>query len=170
MHARNQKHGNSRPRRAAASVLVATALMLAACGDVNITGPDIAPGGWAATSRAADVSGTWDVTITVIEGTMLPPGSRITGVLTLTQTAPGAGQLFPEVKGSLTMDPGLGGKVSGRLMSSGLFLSLQHESPCEGEFRTAAGVSEDGQRLSGEVSGSDCNGSIDEADFVARRR
>jgi hypothetical protein len=78
-------------------------------------------------------------------------------------TLVGAGK---EVKGAWTSERGKSGKVMGTLAGSNVAsLRLEQLEPCAGTYAGSAVIVEDGQRLHGSYTGTDCKGQVD-ASFI----
>src|SRR5258708_38811982 len=79
----------------------------------------------------------------------------------LIMTLVGAGK---EVKGAWTSEQGKSSKVTGTLAGSGSSISslrLEQLAPCAGTYAGSAVIIEDGQRLHGSYTGTDCKGQVD---------
>jgi hypothetical protein len=81
-------------------------------------------------------------------------------------TLVGAGK---EVTGAWTSVQGKSGKVTGTLAGSNIArLRLEQLEPCAGTYAGSAVIVEDGQRLHGSYTGTDCNGQVDASFIVVR--
>ena len=83
-------------------------------------------------------------------------------------TLVGAGK---EVKGAWTSEQGKSGKVTGTLAGSGSSISslrLVQLAPCAGIYAGSAVIIEDGQRLHGSYTGTDCKGQVDVSFIVVK--
>ncbi len=81
-------------------------------------------------------------------------------------TLVGAGK---EVKGAWTSEQGKSGKVTGTLAGSNIAsLRLEQLEPCAGTYAGSAVIVEDGQRLHGSYTGTDCKGQVDVSFIVVR--
>ena len=86
----------------------------------------------------------------------------------LIMTLVGAGK---EVKGAWTSEQGKSGKVTGTLAGSGSSISslrLEQLAPCAGTYAGSAVIIEDGQRLHGSYTGTDCKGQVDVSFIVVK--
>jgi hypothetical protein len=84
----------------------------------------------------------------------------------LTLTLVGAGK---EVTGAWTSVQGKSGNVTGTLAGSNIArLRLEQLEPCVGTYAGSAVIVEDGQRLHGSYTGTDCKGQVDAAFIVVR--
>ncbi len=81
-------------------------------------------------------------------------------------TLVGAGK---EVKGAWTSEQGKSGKVRGRLAGSNIAsLRLEQLEPCAGTYAGSAVIVEDGLRLHGSYTGTDCRGQVDVSFIVVK--
>jgi hypothetical protein len=81
-------------------------------------------------------------------------------------TLVGAGK---EVKGAWTSQQGKSGWVSGTLAGSNIAsLRLEQLEPCAGTYAGSAVIVEDGQRLHGSYTGTDCKGPVDVSFIVVK--
>ena len=83
-------------------------------------------------------------------------------------TLVGAGKV---VKGAWTSEQGKSGKVTGTLAGSRSSISslrLVQLAPCAGTYAGSAVIVEDGQRLHGSYTGTDCKGQVDASFIVVR--
>jgi hypothetical protein len=84
----------------------------------------------------------------------------------LTLTLVGAGK---EVKGAWTSVQGKSGKVRGTWAGSNIAsLRLEQLEPCAGTYAGSAVIAEDGQRLHGSYTGTDCKGQVDASFIVVK--
>jgi hypothetical protein len=84
----------------------------------------------------------------------------------LTLTLVGAGK---DVKGAWTSVQGKSGKVTGTLAGSNIAsLRLEQLEPCAGTYAGSAMIAEDGQRLHGTYTGTDCKGQVDASFIVVK--
>jgi hypothetical protein len=84
----------------------------------------------------------------------------------LTLTLVGAGK---EVKGAWASVQGKSGKVTGTLAGSNIAsMRLEQLEPCAGSYAGSAVIVEDGQRLHGSYTGTDCKGQVDASFIVVR--
>ena len=75
-----------------------------------------------------------------------------------------------EVKGAWIAEQGKSGKVTGTLAGSKIAtLRLQQLEPCAGSYDGSAVIVEDGSRLRGSYTGTDCKGQVDASCIVVRR-
>ena len=85
----------------------------------------------------------------------------------LVLTLDGAGK---EVKGVWVAEQGKSGKVTGTLAGSKIAtLRLQQLEPCAGSYDGSAVIIEDGSRLRGSYTGTDCKGQVDVSFILVRR-
>ncbi len=78
----------------------------------------------------------------------------------------GAGK---EVTGAWTSQQGKSGKVTGTLAGSNIAsLRLEQLEPCAGTYAGSAVIVEDGQRLHGSYTGTDCKGQVDVSFIVVK--
>lgn len=84
----------------------------------------------------------------------------------LVLTLVGAGK---EVKGAWTSEQGKSGKVTGKWAESNIAsLRLEQLEPCAGTYAGSAVILEDGQRLHGSYTGTDCKGPVDVSFIVVK--
>lgn len=75
-----------------------------------------------------------------------------------------------EVKGAWIAEQGKSGKITGTLAGSKIAtLRLEQLEPCAGSYDGSAVIVEDGSRLRGSYTGTDCKGPVDASFIVVRR-
>jgi hypothetical protein len=75
-----------------------------------------------------------------------------------------------EVKGAWIAEQGKSGKVTGTLAGSKIAtMRLEQLEPCAGSYDGSAVIVEDGSRLRGSYTGTDCKGQVDASFIVVRR-
>ena len=109
-----------------------------------------------------DVTGTWDVSMTVTGGTQAPVGFHWTAVFTVVQSG-------SSVSGTGVTSSDTGGQVSGSVSGDDLDFTLAQTSPCVGTYHGFAMVNAASNQMSGTYSGSDCFGTL-QASFTATKR
>jgi hypothetical protein len=107
-----------------------------------------------------DVSGSWNITVTVTEGSRLPAGIRFSAVLSLNQAGSG------EVTGNIGITGLVTAEVTGTVSDNELDFEIRQGAPCIGRFEGSGTVTENCTKLTGKYSGSDCAGTLN-ADFVS---
>ncbi|MBN2103735.1 hypothetical protein JW835_06820 [bacterium] len=109
---------------------------------------------------AYDLTGNWNIIITVTGGNQLPSGTQFNAQIILEQNEDG------EVVGIITMEGGLTAHFSGDVSGNEFSFKIKQDAPCQGTFKGNGMITENGDKISGSYSGTDCNGSM-EADFVS---
>lgn len=129
--------------------LILAGILLSSCGGGGGSSPT-APGG-------ANVSGTWDASITP------NLGPAFGAVFTLSQAG-------THVTGTFTTTQSLGGTVSGTVTASLWSFTIRENPPCSGTFAGSATVTNSGRRMTGSFQGTNvCSGTTSNA-FTATKR
>ena len=109
----------------------------------------------------ANLTGTWNATLTVTGGVQAPVGTQLTATFTIAQTG-------STITGTFSTGGGFSGSLSGTVSGQTFSLTITQGAPCPGTF-TGAGTapsSNTQNQMTGSYSGSDCNGTL-AVDFVA---
>ena len=120
----------------------------------------------------ANLTGTWNVTLTVTGGVQAPVGTQFTQTFSIVQTGSSFTGTFSTVGG---FSGSLSGTVSGQTFLGQTFsltVTLTQGPSCPGTF-TGAGTASlallsSFSTMTGSYSGSDCNGTL-AVDFVATK-
>ena len=107
----------------------------------------------------ANLTGTWNVTLTVTGGVQAPVGTLLTATFTIAQT----GSSFT---GTFSTGGGFSGSLSGTISVQTFSLTITQGAPCPGTF-TGAGTAANSlggsigvTQMTGSYSGSDCKGTL----------
>jgi hypothetical protein len=113
--------------------------------------------------------------------TPAPKRSAVTGTFTGQSFGYSGGHIFSsdiiltlvgagkEVKGAWTSEQGKSGKVTGTFAASNTAsLRLEQLEPCAGTYAGSAVIVEEGQRLHGSYTGTDCKGQVDVSFIVVK--
>ena len=111
------------------------------------------------TRPPANLTDTWNATMTVTGGVQAPVGTQFPATLTIAQTV-------SSFTGTFVTAGGLSGTLSGTVLGQMFSFTINQGAPCLGTF-TGSGVANSAvTQLTGSYSGSDCNGAL-AVDFVA---
>lgn len=109
----------------------------------------------------ANLTGTWNATLTVTGGVQAPVGTQFTATFTIVQ----AGSTFT---GTFSTGGGFSGSLNGTVSSQTFSLTITQGAPCPGTFTGAGTANSTVTQMTGSYSGSDCNGTL-AVDFVATK-
>jgi hypothetical protein len=112
---------------------------------------------------ACDLSGAWNLTVTVTASAAIPAGTRFPAVLTLNQSGTG------RITGAISLNGIPIGDVTGTVSGRGLDFEISRAAPCIGLYQGTATVTESCATLTGSYSGADCSGAL-AADFASDSR
>jgi uncharacterized protein (TIGR02145 family) len=129
-------------------VIVLFLLLLVTCGKKsNPTKSENKP-------PACDMTGNWNIVITVTGGNQMPSGTQFTAMLVFKQTYDGG------FSGSITAEGGLTSIITGNASDVDFNFVIKQNSPCKGTFQGSGKVTESCSKVEGTYSGNDCNGSM----------
>jgi uncharacterized protein (TIGR02145 family) len=123
-------------------------ILVLMCGKKNSTEPE------ENRPPACDMSGTWNIIITVTGGNRYSAGTKFTAVITLSQTKDG------KATGSITTEGGLTSELNGTLSDVDFKFTIKQNLPCSGTFNGSGTITENYTKLSGDYSGDDCQGTL----------
>ena len=109
----------------------------------------------------ANLTGTWNATLTVTGGVQAPVGTQLTATFTIAQTG-------STITGTFSTGGGFSGSLSGTVSGETFSLTITQGAPCPGTFTGAGTATSAVTQMAGSYAGSDCNGTL-AVDFVATK-